>query len=158
MTVIAGPTDVDAVWDESRPAGREWDISPVLEAWIDPEADAVTVTVELAGTLTAESAAQVRAALVDVAGVGGRDLVVDMSDVDVVDAAGLGVLAEALPRASAAHVCCRLISPSPPVLRVLQTTGLSPLFPIVSRAPWPRPRPRTSGSVGWKPWKRPDEP
>ncbi|MBV9484931.1 MAG: STAS domain-containing protein, partial [Frankiaceae bacterium] len=49
-------------------------------------------TICLSGRLAASTVAEVRAALVAAIGAGTGDLVVDIAEVDLVDASGLGVL------------------------------------------------------------------
>ncbi|MBG0565449.1 STAS domain-containing protein [Actinoplanes sp. NEAU-A11] len=60
----------------------------------------------------------------------GRDVVIDMSEVGVVDSAGLGLLVRAFRSAKRRGASLCLVAPSRFVITVLHTMRLDGLFPI----------------------------
>ena len=78
----------------------------------------------LDGRLDVHNAADVRLALVDAVSAGSGDLLVDLSEVEALDATGLGVLVGAHRRADRAGRTLVLTDCSLPVARVLFLTRL----------------------------------
>lgn len=57
-------------------------------------------------------------------------LVVDLTGVDFIDSAGIGLLVEAYKRSQAANGSFALAGTPPPVQRLLGVTGLDAVFPM----------------------------
>jgi anti-anti-sigma factor len=64
---------------------------------------------------------------------GVRGLVLDMSGVDFIDSAGLGLLLATHERLRAAQVRLQLADPSPAVLRMLELTGAGGELSVTAR-------------------------
>jgi anti-anti-sigma factor len=79
------------------------------------------------GALDHSASAELRQAISQTLSHGPATLVIDLSAVSVVDAAGLAVLIYACRAATAAHVKLVLSAPSPSVLQLLEPTLLSDL-------------------------------
>lgn len=79
---------------------------------------------ELHGCLDVRAATDARLALADAVDSGSGDLVLDLSDVQAVDATGLGVLVGAHRRASRGGRTLVLHETPPPVARLLRRTRL----------------------------------
>ncbi|MGH9153335.1 MAG: STAS domain-containing protein [Acidimicrobiales bacterium] len=77
------------------------------------------------------TASMLRERLLDLYEQGKRDVVIDLTGVDLIDSSGLGVLVAALKRYRDADGNVRLRSPGRQVRKVLETTGLSRVFDIV---------------------------
>lgn len=92
--------------------------------------DPVTQVVYLEGRLDVTTAAQVRPILHSAVCEGGGDLVIDLSEVELLDATGLGVLVGAHRRA--ARVGRRLVlrDVPPRVMRLLAITRLHRVLPV----------------------------
>jgi anti-anti-sigma factor len=80
--------------------------------------------VSLTGRLDVHAAADVRLALADAVASGEGDLVIDLAEVETVDATGLGVLVGAHRRAGRAGRTLVLRDVPPPVGRILFLTKL----------------------------------
>jgi len=72
----------------------------------------------------------------------GRDVVLDLSEVSAIDAAGVG----ALVSLQAAGVYLKLMNPTGPVLEVLRLTGLQAVFEIGEAQTIKEPMPLQIGS------------
>ena len=66
---------------------------------VDISAEANWTVVRARGEVDLATSPRLRSVLVDAVGVGPRDLVIDLSSVDLIDSTGLGVLVGALRRA-----------------------------------------------------------
>lgn len=83
--------------------------------------------IRLEGELDASTAGEFRRAVSGLLGKGCRDLVVDMERLYLLDSAAVGALVSASRRVTGV---LRLQNPSPPVRRVLESTGVSELADI----------------------------
>ena len=88
------------------------------------------VVLVVAGTLDVHRAPQLRQRLVDLAGTGWHDLVLDLEDVAEVDAYGLGVLLAGAARARARGGRLQLVCTRAALLGPLRATGLVRLLPV----------------------------
>lgn len=83
------------------------------------------------GQLDVATAPQFRQALVEAQYGGGTHVLVDLNEVEFIDSMGLGVLVGGLKRARA-HQCQFVVACGhPPVLRVLELTGLAHVLRVV---------------------------
>jgi anti-anti-sigma factor len=89
----------------------------------------------VSGRLDVHQAADVRDALHAAIAAGTGDLVVDVSDVELVDVTGLGVLIGAHQRASRAGRRLVLCDAGPRLSRMLRATGLHRVLTLETRAP-----------------------
>jgi anti-sigma B factor antagonist len=80
--------------------------------------------VAVIGEVDAHTAPELREALADVLDGGGRNLVVDLADVGLLDSSGLGVILAAFERVRDAGGELRVSCPDPHVRRVFEITGL----------------------------------
>jgi anti-anti-sigma factor len=64
---------------------------------------------------------------------GARDIVIDLTDTSFLDSSGLRALISAQQLFAAPSAAMRLSHPSPPVMRLLDITGLTDYFPIDNR-------------------------
>jgi anti-anti-sigma factor len=92
-------------------------------------------TVFLSGALDVRSVAVVREALHSATLASAGNLIVDVTDVELIDAAGLGVLAAAHRRieSQGRHLVLRGCSPS--MRRILSVTGLTRVLHVERRPP-----------------------
>ena len=86
--------------------------------------------VELSGSLDFAAAPALREQLIDVLHHGTSLLILDLSNVLSCDTAGLAVLIGTQRRAKLLGATMRLLAPSPPVAKVLRSTGLDRSFLI----------------------------
>lgn len=93
-----------------------------------PAGEHTVVTVH--GPLDAYSAPQLRGSLVDLVAAGWHHLLVDVDDVPLLDATGLGVLLGGAGRVAPHGGSLRLVCTRPDLLRVLRATGLTGLLPV----------------------------
>jgi anti-sigma B factor antagonist len=91
--------------------------------------DGKTLVCKLRGSLDLATAPSVRAALVEAAGHGKHDLVVDLTKVEFLDSTGLGALIGAHRRAIEQGGGVRLAVGEGAILRLLAITGLIGVFP-----------------------------
>ena len=83
------------------------------------------------GELDVDGAPELRHALIEAIDERpGRQLVVDLEGVDLIDSAGLGVLLGGLERAKAGHGDLVLVATGRSVIKVLELTGLTRVFEI----------------------------
>jgi anti-anti-sigma factor len=73
----------------------------------------------------------------------GRNIVLDLREVNAIDAAGVG----ALVSLQAAGIYIKLMNPTEPVLRVLRLTGMDSLFEICDSLPLAEPGPQAAPEV-----------
>jgi anti-sigma B factor antagonist len=85
---------------------------------------------KLRGSLDIITAPSVRAALVEAAGAGKHDLVVDLTRVEFLDSTGLGALIGAHRRALENDGTVKLAVGDGPIARLLNITGLMRVFPV----------------------------
>jgi len=87
------------------------------------------LVVELDGEIDLDRAPQVRRLLLD--GIKhGKDLLVDLSQVNYIDSSGIASLVEALQNASKGGISLGLVAVSPEALRVFQLARLDKVFAI----------------------------
>jgi anti-sigma B factor antagonist len=86
------------------------------------------------GEVDLASAPKLAAALGDLIDRGHTRLAVDLSAVEFIDSSGLGVLVGSLKRLREEGGDLVLCGASPPVLRIIELTGLERLLPPPSRA------------------------
>jgi anti-sigma B factor antagonist len=86
--------------------------------------------VALSGELDLNSAPALRDCLAGLAEGGTTEIVLDLSDLDFVDSTGLSVLVMDFHRTRAAGGSTVMRNPSPTVMRVLEITGLAPIFSV----------------------------
>lgn len=91
--------------------------------------DSVTI-LDLHGPLTAESGAAIQDAIATALAAGRVDLVVNLLGVDLVDAAGIGLLAEAVRMVGVAGGTLRLVLRCETTRELLIRTGLTGLVPM----------------------------
>jgi anti-sigma B factor antagonist len=89
------------------------------------------VLVTVSGEIDLAAAAQLRGRLAGPAG-GGRPVIVDLSRVSFIDAAGVGVLAGAAAQAAAQGGALQLAAAGWQVRRVLALTGLDRIIPLAA--------------------------
>jgi anti-sigma B factor antagonist len=94
------------------------------------EGDAAVLA--LRGELDVEAGPQLREALLEAIGEGGRRVVVDLEGVSFIDSAGLGVLVGGLKRARSNDGELVLVCTARTVLRVFEITGLTRVFELHS--------------------------
>lgn len=91
--------------------------------------------VALAGRLDASATAYVRAELHDAVDVGTGDLVIDLRDVELLDAAGLGVLVGVYRRGSRSARSVVVTNAPPRIARLLYATKLDRVLRVEQAAP-----------------------
>jgi anti-sigma B factor antagonist len=89
-------------------------------------------TIDLCGELDSYSAPRVRLLLESLVEIDGPKVLVNLTEVEYIDSAGLGVLVAALKQATDHLGTLVLVAPPPTVARVLQVTGLLKIFPVFS--------------------------
>lgn len=89
------------------------------------------IVVTAIGEVDIATAAQLRDRLAGPAD-GGQQVIVDLSGVSFIDAAGLGVLARAAARTAARGGSLQLAAASRPVRRMLAVTGLDGSIPLAA--------------------------
>jgi anti-anti-sigma factor len=100
-----------------------------MELKIQTALDDETLSVALAGEFDAGSVDEFRAA-VQGESVLWRRLLLDMSDLAFMDSTGLGALVRLNQRARELGLELLLVRPSPPVVRLLELTGLEQQFAV----------------------------
>ena len=105
----------------------------VLDLRVDHHADEAVV--RLRGELDIQTSIQLRRLLCQLIAAGDRQIVLDLSDLGFIDSAGLGVLVGGLKRARQRDGDLTLACPRPVVANVLDMTGLSTVFEVLSEAP-----------------------
>jgi anti-sigma B factor antagonist len=98
---------------------------PTQEAVKAPSPHVFRVT---QGTIDAETAWDLRPALMKALYTHGPEINVDLSDVSFIDSTGLGMLVGVLKEARDMKGAVRLINPGREVRRILQVTGLEAMF------------------------------
>jgi anti-sigma B factor antagonist len=88
-----------------------------------------TTLLEVAGEIDIATSSRLRQQL-EVLLLSGRAVTVDMSNVEFIDASGIGVLLDAASQATAAGIEIMLRSPSRRVLRVMELLELDGLLPV----------------------------
>lgn len=86
--------------------------------------------IRVRGDLALPGAARLRQDMVDAVERGGRDVVVDLTEVTFVDSTGLGVLVSARTRLTQRGGTLRLVVDSDRVLRTFRISSLIRVFPI----------------------------
>ncbi|BDI31858.1 anti-sigma F factor antagonist [Capsulimonas corticalis] len=104
----------------------------MAELHIDVHNESAVATVLLRGELDAYSAPRLRQVLDPLIKATDPAILVDLTALEYLDSAGLGVLVAALKQVTDRDGQFGVISPSPIVARVLQVTGLFKLFTIFS--------------------------
>ncbi len=89
-----------------------------------------TLEFVLRGSLDLATSPTVRAALIDAADKGKKDIVVDLSGLDFLDSTGLGALIGAHRRATEHDGSMRLVVREGAILRLLNITGLIRIFEV----------------------------
>ncbi|MDE2482389.1 MAG: STAS domain-containing protein [bacterium] len=89
-----------------------------------------TLIYKLRGSLDIATAPSVRAALVEAAGAGSHDIIVDLTKLEFLDSTGLGALIGAHRRALEHGGQVRLVVHDGPISRLLNITGLMRVFPV----------------------------
>jgi anti-sigma B factor antagonist len=95
---------------------------------VSEEGDRLILAV--AGELDVGTAPVLRGRLVGLVADGTRDLVVDLADVSFIDSVGLGTLVGALKRLREEGGRMTVRSPSAPVRKVLEITGLTKVLTV----------------------------
>ena len=88
------------------------------------------VVVRLAGSADMGESERLKDELEQLADQGAAPIIVDLGDLEFICSAGLGALLSAHARMGHVHGGVRLIHPQPFVLRILETTRLTQLFPV----------------------------
>lgn len=107
---------------------------PVPRHVTDVQVDDATAVVHLTGTLDVAAAAELRTALHD-ACESGRHVLIEMSDVDMIDSTTLGALVRAHQHAKRQQRMLCLVAPNRFVVTVLHTMRLLSIFPISDTVP-----------------------
>lgn len=97
---------------------------------IQPETDTSALVFGLRGSLDIATSPSLRAALLEAAGQGKRELVVDLRGVEFIDSTGLGSLIGAHRRARQEGGSLRLVVNEGPLSRLFTITGLVRVFSI----------------------------
>lgn len=103
---------------------------PVQEA---PSASTPHVFHVTQGTIDAQTAWDLRPALMKALYTHGPEINVDLSDVSFIDSTGLGMLVGVLKEARDMQGAVRLVNPGREVRRILQVTGLEAMFQTANR-------------------------
>lgn len=111
----------DGTRSERRAVGRAW-TSPPLRMHI--ESGPASVCLKVGGELDIYTAPDLQEAIEQLEATVPALLIVDLADLDFIDATGLHILLEAHERARNTNRCLFLLRPRPMVQRVLQVTGL----------------------------------
>ena len=90
------------------------------------------VTVVATGEIDLLAAPHLRTALLDATQSGSAEVAVDLSDTSFIDSTGLSVIVQAWRRAEADGHRLVVVAASPPVTRVLTTSGLAELLGLDS--------------------------
>lgn len=85
---------------------------------------------KLRGSLDLSTSPSVRAALMEAAGEGTHDIIVDLTNLEFIDSTGLGALIGAHRRALEHQGKVRLAVGDGPIGRLLNITGLIRIFPV----------------------------
>jgi len=101
-----------------------------LSIEIQPETGTGALVFGLRGSLDIATAPSLRAALLEAAGQGKREIVVDLTRVEFIDSTGLGSLIGAHRRAQEEGGSLRLVVNEGPLSRLLAITGLVRVFSI----------------------------
>ena len=125
------------------PVVRTWRIGSTMEpsagSLLEDSSEHPRDVVRPSGALDHSASAELRETISRTLSHGPATLVIDLSAVSVVDAAGLTVLIYACRAASAAHVKLVLSAPSPLVLELLEPTRLSDLCEVELEPAMPVP-------------------
>ena len=89
-----------------------------------------TLIYKLRGSLDLATSPSVRGALLDAAGAGNHDIIVDLTKLEFLDSTGLGALIGAHRRALEHGGGVRLVVHEGPIARLLNITGLMRVFPV----------------------------
>ncbi|HTU83908.1 MAG TPA: STAS domain-containing protein [Candidatus Acidoferrales bacterium] len=89
-----------------------------------------TLVFVLRGSLDIATSPTVRAALVDAADKGNKDIIVDLTGLEFLDSTGLGALIGAHRRANEHGGSLRVVVREGPILRLLNITGLIRIFSV----------------------------
>jgi anti-sigma B factor antagonist len=100
------------------------------ELHIESTRDGETTVLSLRGSLDLATSPSVRSALVDAAGDGAHDVIVDLTSLEFLDSTGLGALIGAQRRALEQHGRVRLVVTEGPISRLLNITGLVRIFSV----------------------------
>ena len=117
---------VDTAQGSTRTPARS--AHPVALAIETSDRDGWTV-LDAEGELDVYTAPWLRARFREIIGQGGTHLIVDLSEISFIDAAGLGSLVGALKAARVAHGELRLVG-QPALARLLEITGLRHALPL----------------------------
>jgi anti-sigma B factor antagonist len=101
-----------------------------LSVDIRSERNGDTMVYRLRGSLDLATAPSLRAALLDAAGEGPHEIIVDLSQLEFLDSTGLGALIGAHRRAMENGARVRLIVSDGPIQRLLTITGLMRIFAV----------------------------
>lgn len=100
------------------------------ELQIDIQHDGDTAVFSLVGSLDIATSPSVRASLIEAAGQGAHDLIVDLTRLEFLDSTGLGALIGAQRRAQEQQGRVRLVVTEGPIARLLNITGLGRIFAV----------------------------
>jgi anti-sigma B factor antagonist len=117
----------DGTRSERRAVGRAW-TSPPLRMHI--ESGPASVCLKVGGELDIYTAPDLEEAIEQLEATVPALLIVDLADLDFIDATGLHILLEAHKRARNTNRCLFLLRPRPMVQRVLQVTGLDKVLDL----------------------------
>ncbi|GAC1651893.1 MAG: anti-sigma factor antagonist BldG [Vulcanimicrobiaceae bacterium] len=99
---------------------------------IKPERDGTALIFSLKGSLDLATSPTVRAALVEAAGEGKHEIIVDLTRVEFIDSTGLGALIGGHRRALENGGSVSLVTNEGPIERLLNITGLIRVFKVYS--------------------------
>ena len=112
---------------ERRAAGTTW-ASPPLRIQI--ESGPASVCLKVGGELDIYTAPELQEVIEQLEATVPALLIVDLADLDFIDATGLHILLQAHKRARNTNRCLFLLRPRPMVQRVLQVTGLDKVLDL----------------------------
>lgn len=111
---------------EARAPGRRL----LIEIDLKTESKGDWTVVHIGGEIDLFTAPKLKEHIVDLVNDGKLKIAADLERVEFMDSTGLGVLVGALRRLKERDGTLALVAPQGPVLRVLDVTGLSKVFPI----------------------------
>jgi anti-sigma B factor antagonist len=121
---MSGTTDAAAALPRRRTRSVTWPCPNPSEFSLLVVTQNLDIVIQLCGELDLDALASLEECLEHATAEGPRRLVVDLSGLDFLDAAGIGALLRARSTAASSGVDFVLDSPTPPVHRVLDVTGV----------------------------------
>jgi anti-anti-sigma factor len=123
-----GQTSTCALWEEQRPSSqdREAKLGLSLETRITDDVTVICCTGRIAYGVEAAALSDEMAGLLPET----RQLIIDLSDVEMIDAAGLGKLVSVVVMAQASESSIKLAAPSDFIRQLLELANLTSVFEV----------------------------